>query len=352
MRDPIRATLALFGAIILMLVMGYGINMDVEDLRFAVLDRDQSLTSQNYVLNISGSRYFLEQPPVKDYDDLDRRMKSGELSLVIELPPRFGRDIERGESPEVSFWIDGAMPSRAETINGYVSSLHQKWLESRVPSGASGGVTIETRYRYNPDVKSLPAMVPAIIPILMLMIPAILAALAVVREKEMGSIINLYVTPLTRTEFLLGKQFPYLLFSMLSCLLLIVMAVTVFDVPVKGSLPVLLLSCIGYCIIATGIGLLASSVTRSQIAVIFLTMLGTLLPSVQLCGLTNPVDTQEGAARIIGELYPTTHMLLISRGIFNKALGFMDLLNPILTLVVMIPIILGLGILFQKKQES
>ena len=185
-----------------------------------------------------------------------------------------------------------------------------------------------------------------------MMIPAILAALAVVREKEMGSIINLYVTPLSRLEFLLGKQFPYLLFSILSCLLLIVMAVTVFDVPVKGSFLTLVFASVCYCAISTGMGLLASSVTRSQIAVIFLTMIGTLLPAVQLCGLTNPVDTQEGMARVIGEIYPTTYMLLISRGVFNKALGFTDLYHPILVLLIMIPIIITLGVLFQKKQES
>ena len=351
-RDPIRATLALFGAIILMLVNGYGINMDVEDISFAVLDRDHSLTSFNYALNISSSRYFIEHKPVKDYEDLDRRMRSGELSMVVELPPKFGQKVDRGESPEVCFWIDGAMPTRAETVNGYVTALHSKWLESRNPSGSSPPVTIQTRYRYNPDVLSLPAMVPAMIPVLMLMIPAILAALAIVREKEMGSIINLYVTPLTRSEFLLGKQFPYLLVAILSYFLLIVMSVTVFGVPVKGSMPTLLLTAVMYCIISTGMGLLFSSVTRSQIAVIFLTMLGTLLPSVQMCGLTNPVDAQEGAARFIGSIFPTSHMLTINRGIFSKALEFRDLHQPILALLIMIPVILGLGIMFQKKQES
>ena len=107
-----------------------------------------------------------------------------------------------------------------------------------------------------------------------------------------------------------------------------------------------------YAIVATGIGLLASSVTRSQIAVIFLTMLGTMIPSVQLCGMTTPVETQEGMARVIGSIYPTTYMLLISRGVFNKALDFVDLYHPIAALAVMIPVILGVGILLQKKQES
>ena len=130
------------------------------------------------------------------------------------------------------------------------------------------------------------------------------------------------------------------------------MAVTLFNVPIKGSLLVLLLSLFLYCIISTGMGLLASSVTRSQIAVIFLTMTGTMLPAVSLCGMMNPVETQEGLAFFIGKIYPTTYMLLISRGVFNKALDFVDLYHPILCLVITIPIVLGIGIMLQKKQES
>ena len=356
MHDPIRATLALFGALILMIVIGYGINMDVENLSYAILDNDQTEKSTNYALNLSGSRYFNQHPDVKNQEELDRRMATGELSVVVEFPPRFGRDVDEGDSPEVAYWIDGANPTRASTINGYVAMVHNDWLNYlQMYSSESAGnelMSVETRYRYNPDVASLPAMVPATIPILLMMIPAILAALSVVREKEMGSITNLYVTPLTRTEFLLGKQFPYPIFSMLSAFLLIVMAVTVFDVPIKGSFLTLIVSLLIYCIVSTGFGLLASSVTRSQIAVIFLTMLGTMLPAVQLCGLTNPVETQKGPALLIGKIYPTTHMLLISRGVFNKALGFAELHHEFLILVITVPIIIGLGVLCLKKQES
>ncbi len=356
LRDPIRATLALFGAMLLMLVMGFGINMDVEDLTFAVLDRDQTAISQNYILNIAGSRYFHEKKPVKDYFDLDKRMKSGELNLVVELPPGFGKDVEQGLSPELSFWIDGAMPQRAETINGYVNALHSKWLEEQGKRLANNKeqekFRIETRYRYNPDVLSLPAMVPAVIPILLMMIPAILAALSVVREKETGSIINLYVTPLSRGEFLLGKQLPYVLFSVLSALLLVVMSVIIFDVPVKGSLFTLLIALVLYCILSTAFGFLASSVTSSQIAVIFLTLLATTLPAAQMCGMMNPVDTQTGVARIIGEIYPTTYMLQISRGVFNKALYLKDLYMPLLILLAEIPCVLLVGIFLQRKQEK
>ena len=355
LRDPIRITLALFGALILMVVIGYGISMDVENLTFAVLDNDHSELSANYALNIAGSRYFIEKPPVVNYADIDRRMKNGELSMVVELPPQFGKQLQQGRSPDVGIWVDGSMPSRAETINGYIKSMHSEWLsmvKKRFGIPEQSAIDCEIRYRYNPDVQSLPAMVPAVIPVLLMMIPAILAALAVVREKEMGSIINLYVTPLTRLEFLLGKQIPYVLFSMLSALFLVAMAVTLFDVPIKGSVLMLGVSLAMYCVISTGFGLLASSVTRSQIAVIFLTMLGTMLPAVSLCGLINPVDAQTGLARVIGNIYPTTHMLLISRGVFNKALGFSDLRGSFTVLVVTIPIVIAIGALLQKKQES
>ncbi|OTQ71632.1 multidrug ABC transporter ATP-binding protein [Gilliamella apis] len=356
-RDPLRALLALLGSAILMLVMGYGITMDVEDLNFAVLDRDQTITSQNYITNLSGSkRYFIEKPPITDYDDMDHRMRSNEIALAIEIPPNFGRDIQRGDPVNIGIWIDGAMPLRADTIKGYVQGMHLAWLSDKIKTttgtASSSLANIETRYRYNPDIKSLQAMVPAVIPILLLMIPSMLAALSVVREKEMGSIINLYVTPVTRTEFLLGKQVPYIVISMLSFLLLLLMAVTIFGVPIKGSLLTLCLAGLAYCIIATGFGLLASTVTRSQIAVIFLTCVGTMLPAIQFSGLLNPVASLEGSGRYIGEVYPTTHMLIIARGVFNKALGFFDLHNSIFTLLVTIPIILGASIFLLKKQEG
>ena len=356
-RDPLRALLALLGSAILMLVMGYGITMDVEDLNFAVLDRDQTITSQNYITNLSGSkRYFIEKPPITDYDDMDHRMRSNEIALAIEMPPNFGHDIQRGDPVNIGIWIDGAMPLRADTIKGYVQGMHLAWLSDKIKNttgtASSSLANIETRYRYNPDIKSLQAMVPAVIPILLLMIPSMLAALSVVREKEMGSIINLYVTPVTRTEFLLGKQVPYIVISMLSFLLLLLMAVTIFGVPIKGSLLTLCLAGLAYCIIATGFGLLASTVTRSQIAVIFLTCVGTMLPAIQFSGLLNPVASLEGSGRYIGEVYPTTHMLIIARGVFNKALGFFDLHNSIFTLLITIPIILGASIFLLKKQEG
>src|SRR5262249_46484184 len=130
-RDPIRATLAVVGSLVLMFVMGYGINMDVENLAFAAMDRDDTTISRDYILQIAGSLYLTKLPPITDYDDLDRRMRSGELSLAIEIPPGFGRDVARGSNVQIGAWVDGAMPSRAETARSYVQAMHATWLAQR-----------------------------------------------------------------------------------------------------------------------------------------------------------------------------------------------------------------------------
>jgi len=354
-RDPLRATLAMIGSLILLFIMGFGITMDVNSMRYAVIDRDQTATSRDYLLNLSGSTYFIERPPIADYTELDRRMRSGELSLALEIPSGFARDIQRGKPVQVAAWIDGAMPSRAETVQGYVAGMHASWLASQAQAQRGRqpqtALSVQTRFRYNPDVKSLPAMVPAVIPLLLMMISAMLAALSVVREKEMGSIVNLYVTPVTRAEFLIGKQLPYIALAVLNFLLMTLLAVAVFDVPVKGSFATLLAAAVVYAACATGMGLLASTFTKSQVAAMFLAMIGTMIPAVQFSGMSDPVSSLEGMGAFIGHIYPTTHFLDISRGVFNKALGLADLRQSLVALLLSVPVIVGLAIVLLKKQD-
>ena len=356
LRDPIRATLALLGSVILMLIMGYGITMDVEDLSFAVLDRDQTTVSRDYTLDLAGSRYFTERAPIADDRELDRRMRSGELSVAIEIPPGFARDLARGRPVQIGVWLDGAMPTRAETVRGYVQGVHARWLARRMSAASAaaatdGPFTMEIRFRYNPDVRSLVAMVPAVIPLLLILIPAILTALSVVREKELGSIVNLYVTPVTRLEFLLGKQLPYIVLAMVNFLLLALLAVTLFGVPLKGSFLALAAATLVYVTATTAIGLLISSFMRSQIAAIFGTAVGTIIPAVQFSGVIDPVSSLEGMGALIGRVFPTTHYVTIARGTFSKALGFADLQASFIPLLIAVPVLIGISAALLKKQE-
>ncbi|WGF90797.1 ribosome-associated ATPase/putative transporter RbbA [Marinivivus vitaminiproducens] len=355
-RDPVRAALALIGSVLLMIVMGYGISLDVENISFAVLDRDQTTTSQTYALEIAGSRYFVEQPPIADYHDLDRRMRNGEISLALEIPSGFGRDVARGRSVEIGAWIDGAMPQRAETVRGYVQGVHAQWLNERsrlaLAAPLADTFRLETRFRYNPDVASLVAMVPAMIPLLLMLIPAMLASLSVVREKELGSIVNFYVTPVTRLEFLLGKQLPYIVLAMLNFVLLAAFGIFVFQVPFTGSFLTFALAALLYVSAATGIGLLISTFMNSQIAAIFGTAILTLLPAVQFSGLIDPVSSLEGVGAFIGQIYPTSYFVTIARGTFSKALDFADLWHALVPLALAVPFLVGLSAALLKKQAG
>jgi ribosome-dependent ATPase len=355
-RDPIRLALAAIGSFFLMLVLGYGISMDIDNVTFAVLDRDQTTMSHDYALNISGSRYFIERAPLHDYAEMEKRMRSGELNLALEIPHGFARDIAHRRPVEIGAWLDGANPFRAETVRVYLQSMNQQWIarlareSSDFPFDTSLA-NIETRFRYNPDIASLPAMVPGVIPILLFLIPAILSTLSVVREKELGSIVNFYVTPVTRLEFLVGKQIPYVVLAMINFLLLVGLAVFLFHVPLKGSFLTLSGAALLYVMSATGFGLLISAFMRSQVAALVATIFLSILPAVQLSGMVEPVSSLQGVGAFIGRIFPTTHFLTISRGTFSKGLGFTNLHGAFVSLALSAPVIIGLGVVLLKKQE-
>jgi ribosome-dependent ATPase len=246
------------------------------------------------------------------------------------------------------------MPQRAETVLGYMQGMHAGYLTDlathRLGLKAAALFNLETRYRYNPDVVSLVAMVPAVVPLLLLFIPAILTTLGVVREKELGSILNLYVTPVTKFEFLLGKQLPYVAIGMVNFVLMTLMALFLFRVPVTGSFLTLATGALLYLVCATGLGLLMSTFMSSQIAAIFGTSIATILPAVQFAGLLNPVSSLSGAGSFIGHLYPTTYFLTISRGTFSKGLGFSELSTSFFALLAIIPVLTVASVLLLKKQ--
>ena len=356
-RDPIRLAMALIGSVILMFVLGYGINMDVDEIDFAVLDRDQTSTSRDYVNNLAGSRYFKQHADISHYQALDERMRNGEISLALELPPNFARDLQRKDPLSIGVWLDGAMPMRAETAQGYVQGMHNEWLSLQLQSLSQSrplgpAINIESRYRYNPDIESLAAMVPAVIPLLLMLFPAILTSLSVVREKELGSITNFYVTPTKKSEFFLGKQLPYIILGLINFLILVAQATLIFDVELKGSFVALSLATVLYVIVATALGLIMSAFLNSQIAALFGTALATILPASQFSGMITPVTSLEGLAKFIGEIYPTSYYMISSRGAFSKALGMADLLPMITGLAVAAMAFTLLGIALVKKQDG
>ena len=353
-RDPIRLGFALFGTTLLMLVFGFGISTDVNALAFAVLDRDQSHESRAYLEELRGSTYFTEAP-VEGLRGPRQRMQSGDIRSAIEIPPDFGRNIKAGRPAWVGAWIDGSMPFRAETIRGYLIGMHQLYITDpavkTTVSGQQAPANIEVRFKYNQDFVCVYTMVPSSMALLLALFPAILMALAIVREKELGSITNLYVTPVTRIEFLLGKQLPYIAVAMLNFTIMLAMALFLFEVPLKGSLLTLATGALIYVTATTAYGMLVSAFTKSQIAALFGTAILTVLPATQFSGMMIPVSSLTGFAAVIGRCFPMSYFLPISVGTFTKGLGFEDLGAKLAALALFIPILLVLSLFFLRKQE-
>ena len=356
LRDKVRMAFALLGALFMMVIFGYGISLDVENLAFAVYDQDQSPQSRAYLEAFRSSRYFEEHAPIYSAEELHKRLQRSEIKIALEIPPGFGRDLYAGRQPTVAAWLDGGMPFRAETSRNYVESVHQANLEqlaalSSLAQSKQGGAKLETRFRYNQDVVSVNAIGPGVMALILAFIPAMLTALGIVREKELGSITNFYATPLTRLEFLLGKQVPYLVVSLVNLALLVAMNRWLFGVPFKGSALTLALGGLLYVLSTTSMGLLISAFTRTQIAAILGTMIITSLPTIQFSGLIVPRSSLDGSAALMGMLFPAGHFLDIAVGTFTKALDFRQLWPQCLALLGFFVAFTGLSLIMLKKQE-
>jgi ABC-type multidrug transport system ATPase subunit/ABC-type multidrug transport system permease subunit len=354
--DTVRLAFAVLGPILLMIVFGYGISLDVDRLTFSVLDFDGTQASRNYTDSYRGSIYYDERPPIADYGELDRRLRNGELRFALEIPPGFQKDLIRGERPTVGAYFDAAVPFRAETARGYVESTQEHYEASlRNAKGLplpAKPVTMDPRALYNQSFESVYAMVPGDLMLLLMLIPSMLTALAIVREKELGSIANFYAAPATKSEFLLGKQLPYVAVSLIQFATLVALAVLLFQVPIKGSVGTLVLGGVIYVLASTGFGLLISCFAATQTAAIFAAAIISILPVVQFSGMFVPVSSLTGGAWFAAKIFPSTYFQAISVGTFTKALGLTALWINIVALVIIALTYFIVSVVLLRKQEA
>jgi ribosome-dependent ATPase len=354
-RDHIRLFFAILVGPLVMIVIAYGVSLDVENVRFAAFDQDRTKESRDVIEAFSSNpRWFVEiPPPISSSDELDYRFRSSDIAVAVEIPPRYGRDLMAGRSPEIGVWIDGAMPFRAETLRRYVQTLVAANLLWPEPSdtGVENPVNFEIRLRYNQSFESIVAEVPNTIMLLLILIPAVMATVGVVKEKETGSIANFYSTPITKFEFLLGKQLPYIAAAMISYVIMIVLSVFLFQVPVKGSFLALTLGTLLYVGAATGFGQLISTFTKTQVAAVFATTVLAMIPAANFSGVLVPVSSLGGLARVAGQSSPSAWYQVLSVGAFTKGLGFEDLRLNLAVLAAFFVAYLVAAVLILQKQE-
>jgi len=357
LRDKIRLFFAVFGPLIIMASVSWGISFDVRNLKFAVYDRDQTAASRELVEYFDGSRYFLQQPPIQSEAEIDTVLKSSGAILVIDIPSGFGRDLARGLKPEVGFYVDGSMPFNATNIRGYIGSLITAYTKDRIaesglPVSLKAPTGIEPRFMYNQDFNSINAIAPGVMMLVLMMIPAMMSAVGVVREREIGSIANFYASPAAVAQYLIGKQLPYIAVGMVNFAAMMLMIIYLFGVPLKGSFTGLAVGTLLMVSASTALGLLISCFVRSQLAAIFATAIITMIPAQTYSGFLYPLSTMEGGALIIGKTFPSSWYYTVSVGSFTKGLHTADLLHEYAAIATFAATSLILACVLLKKQEK
>ena len=357
LRDKIRLFFAVFGPLIIMASVSWGISFDVRNLKFAVYDRDQTAASRELVEYFDGSRYFLQQPPIQSEAEIDTVLKSSGAILVIDIPSGFGRDLARGLKPEVGFYVDGSMPFNATNIRGYIGSLITAYTKDRIaesglPVSLKAPAGIEPRFMYNQDFDSINAIAPGVMMLVLMMIPAMMSAVGVVREREIGSIANFYASPAAVAQYLIGKQLPYIAVGMVNFAAMMLMIIYLFGVPLKGSFIGLAVGTLLMVSASTALGLLISCFVRSQLAAIFATAIITMIPAQTYSGFLYPLSTMEGGALIIGKTFPSSWYYTVSVGSFTKGLHTVDLLHEYAAIAAFAATSLILACVLLKKQEK
>lgn len=351
-RDRFRLAIAFTTPIVLLVVLGYGLSIDVEGLPYGVLDRDRTPASRGLLEAFRSSRSFAYEGALAGPRELETRLRSGELAVAIRIPRGFGRALERGEPRPVAYAIDGSIPFEASMARGYVEALHEAhFAAAREGSAERPGPPVGVRFWFNPALESRIAFVPGLVAALLVIVPAMLTAVAVVREKEQGSIANLYATPMARLEFLLGKQIPYALLSVAVLGVLVLLAVGLFGLSLRGSALALAVGGAACALAATGLGLVVSCFTRTQIAALMVAVLVTLLPSFLYSGFFTPVSSLSGLAWAIASAFPARYFLEVAVGSFSKGLGLAELWRPVAALLGFAGLFLAASVALLPEQR-
>lgn len=367
LRDRLFLALAFVVPASLMLVFGYGISLDVENLPFAVLDQDRSAMSRDYLHRFIDSRYFDYQGDVRSARELDPLLADSDIRFAIIIPPKFQENLLSGRPVAVQSLIDGVFPFRASTSKGYViainaafnSELLAGYISRRFGINREQGmnmvqpVGIQLRYLYNQEVKSTWSIATALIMFVLMITPPFLTALGVVRERENGSIYNIYASTVSRGEFLIGKLTPYVAISIINILILWLMVLFLFRAPFKGDPLFFFIASVIYVICTTGIGLLVSLIVNTQIAAMLMTVVVTIVPSVLYSGLLVPIASMAPQGKIEAHLFPAMYYTDIALGSFLKGIGLEQLWGRVLALSIYAAVLWTISyLLFHKRPRS
>lgn len=366
-RDRMFFSLAFLLPILWMLVFGYGLVLDVESIPYAALDHDQSALSRDYLYRFEQSRYFDFKGALTNEREVEPLFAASRIRAAIIIPEKFQERLNAGQMVGVQTLIDGTFPLRTDITKGYVIAINSAFNEERLTDYVSRRmgisrvqaedrarpIKLEVRYIYNEEVRSTWSMVPALVMFTLMLSSPLLMALGIVREKETGSIYNIYSSTVTKVEFLVGKLLPPVLISSMNAVVLWCMATLWFGVPFKGNLLFFLAASVVFILSSTGVGLLVSLLVRTQIAALLVTIIIAMVPTILFSGLIVPVSSLSPGSQFQAHLFPGMYYTDIVRGTFLKGIGFEVLWADVLALALYALALRFVGYgLFTKRPRS
>ena len=366
-RDRVFFSLSFIVPVVMMLLLGHGLSLDVENIPFAVVDYDRSAMSRDYAYRFIGSRYFAFKGYLSNEKELARLLTDNKIRAAIIIPEKFQERLLNDRPARVQTLIDGTFPSRTMITKGYVIAINSAASQDLLAGYLSrkGGVTpkearqalqpvtLEVRFLYNQSVKSIWSIAPKLIMVILMVSPPFLTALGVVREKESGSIYNIYASTVSRGEFLIGKLTPYIAISSFNSLVLWTLATQLFGAPFKGNFIFYLAATFLYLLCTTGIGLLVSVLVKTQIAAMMVTAIVTLVPGVLYSGVLIPITSLTKTAQILAHCLPAMYYTNIVVGCFLKGVGLRMLWLDTLVLALYATALFAVGYsLFHKRPSS
>lgn len=370
-RETVRDRMFLLLAFVLpalwIVVFGYGLVFDVESIPFAVLDRDRTNLSRDYLHRFIESRYFSFRGYLGSEREVDRVLQRADIRAAILISEKFQERLSSGKPVSVQFILDGTFPLHTDITKGYVIAINSAFSEEMFVShlGRTHGlgreraqqvaspVKLEVRYLYNEEVRSSWSMVPALIMFTLLVSSPLLTALGIVREKESGSIYNIYSSTVSRLEFIIGKLAPHVFITAVNVVILWLMAVILFQVPFKGSILFLFCSSVLFILCSTGIGLVVSLLVRTQMAALIIVIVFAMVPTMLFSGLYVPVPSLSRGAQLQAHLFPGMYYTNILRGTFLKGVGLEVLWLDVVALAVFGGALLAAGYaLFTKRPPA
>ncbi|MGO8928641.1 MAG: ABC transporter permease [Limisphaerales bacterium] len=365
-RDRLFFSLSILVPAILMLIFGFGLSLDVENIPLAIVDYDHSALSREYAHKFIDSRYFNFKGYSRDERTIDRMLTRAEIRAALVIPKDFERSLLAGQPATVQTLLDGTFPFRSTTTKGYVRAINSaisSEVLARYLSQAGGipseqalrmvqPVRLEVRYLYNQSVESIWSLAPKLIMVILIIAPPFMTALGVVREKESGSIYNIYASTVSRGEFLVGKLAPYVGVSIFNAVVLWVMAITIFGAPFKGNPLFFFCASALYVVCTTGIGVVVSTFARTQIAAMIATAVLTVVPAVLYSGVLIPVSSLSPTTKVVAHLLPAMYFTNIVLGAFLKGVGLNVLWGNVLVLALYATGLFTIGYLLFRKRPA